>query len=215
MYWGEFLTIVLAHFFAVASPGPDFAMVFRQSIRGGTKVGIWTSFGVSMGIFLHVSYCILGVALLLAQSTLFMSTMKYIAGCYLGFIGVQSIRNASPMMQDEIESADVVLDFRKAVVSGFLTNGLNPKATLFFLALFAVVLDEQTPMQVQIMYGVYLVVATFLWFALLSNVIGLPSIRSRLLKSAYWFERAMGLILIILALQLVLDFDLVTAALRL
>ena len=213
MYWGEFLTIALAHFFAVASPGPDFAIVFRQSIRGGTKIGLWTSLGVSIGIFLHVSYCVLGVALLLSQSVLFFTIMKYLAAFYLLFIGLQSFRNASLKVQAEMESSELTLNFRKAIVLGFLTNGLNPKATLFFLALFAVVIGEQTPMHVQVMYGIYLVVATFLWFALLSNLIGMPRIRSRFLRSADWLERMMGIILIILALRLVMDFDLVRAGL--
>ena len=213
MYWGEFFTISLAHFFAVASPGPDFVMVFRQSIQGGTRAGVWASLGVSLGIILHVSYCILGVALLLSRWPLFFIIMKYTAASYLFFIGLQSIRNASLAVPDEMETSEAASDFRRVIISGFLTNGLNPKATLFFLALFAVVIGEQTPIHVQIMYGVYLVVATFLWFALLSKLIGVRSIRSRFLKSGHWFERGMGVILIFLALQLVLDFDLVRSSL--
>ena len=68
MYWAEFLTIAVAHLFAVASPGPDFAVVLRQSVLGGSRTGIWTSLGVGSAILLHVAYCLLGVALLLAQS---------------------------------------------------------------------------------------------------------------------------------------------------
>ena len=60
MYWVEFLTIAVAHLFAVASPGPDFAVVTRQCVTGGTKAGVWTSLGVGTGILLHVSYCLLG-----------------------------------------------------------------------------------------------------------------------------------------------------------
>ena len=68
MYWAEFFTIAIAHLFAVASPGPDFAVVIRQNVRGGTRSGVWTSLGVGCAILLHVSYCLLGVALLLSQS---------------------------------------------------------------------------------------------------------------------------------------------------
>ena len=69
MSWGEFFTIAIVHLFAVASPGPDFAVVTRQCITAGSKAGIWTSLGVGFGILLHVTYCIFGVALLISQSS--------------------------------------------------------------------------------------------------------------------------------------------------
>ena len=56
MYWAEFSTIAIAHLFAVASPGPDFAVVIRQSVRGGVRSGVWTSLGVGSAILLHVTY---------------------------------------------------------------------------------------------------------------------------------------------------------------
>ena len=89
MYWTEFLTIAVAHLFAVASPGPDFAVVMRQCVTSGTRAGLWTSFGVGSGIFLHVSYCVLGVALLLSQSPALFNSMKYLAALYLLYLGIQ------------------------------------------------------------------------------------------------------------------------------
>lgn len=206
MYWSEFFTIAIAHFFAVASPGPDFAVVTRQCVTGGTKVGIWTSFGLGVGILLHVTYCILGVGLLLSQSPLLFNIMKYLAAAYLLLLGVRSIKNSSAIVEhSKAKNLELRLDFRKAFILGFLTNGLNPKATLFFLALFAVVVGPNTPITVQVIYGLYLAMATFVWFALLSNLFGMPSIRSRLLKAGNWFERGMGIILIFLALQIGLN----------
>lgn len=206
MYWGEFFTIAIAHFFAVASPGPDFAVVTRQCVTGGTKVGVWTSFGVGVGILLHVTYCILGVALLLSQSPFFFNIMKYLAAAYLLFLGVRSIKNSLAIAKySKAKNLESGLDFRKAFILGFLTNGLNPKATLFFLALFAVVVGPNTPIAIQVTYGLYLAIATFIWFALLSNLFGMPSIRFRLLKAGNWFERGMGIILVFLALQIALN----------
>ena len=88
---------------------------------------------------------------------------------------------------------------------GFLTNGLNPKATLFFLALFTVVIDATTPVSIQIIYGIYLAVATFAWFALLSKVLGRQSVRDFVLRSGVLFERAMCLVLIFLAVQIAVN----------
>ncbi|MDP6650711.1 MAG: LysE family translocator [Gammaproteobacteria bacterium] len=206
MYWTEFLTIAIAHLFAVASPGPDFAVVTRQCVTGGTKAGLWTSFGVGVGILLHVSYCILGVALILSQSPALFNTMKYVASAYILYLGVQSIRR-SMRIEGQVSTAAIEVNVQpgKAFVLGFLTNGLNPKATLFFLALFTVVINSSTPIVIQMMYGIYLAIATFAWFAMLSKILGRRSVRDWLLSAGVWFERAMGSILILLALQITLN----------
>jgi len=203
VYWSEFLAIAIAHLFAVASPGPDFAIVTRQSVMAGTRIGIWTSLGVGAGILVHVSYCILGVALLLTRYEQLFNLMKLLAAGYLCFLGVQSIRE-SLRPQLAVSSTDSVsAEPGRAFWSGFLTNGLNPKATLFFLALFTVVIDIETPTSVQIAYGLYLALATFAWFAMLSTVLGRQQVRDFMLRAGVWFERGMGIILILLAIQIV------------
>ena len=203
MYWAEFLTIAIAHLFAVASPGPDFAVVLRQCVTSGSRAGLWTSFGVGSAILLHVGYCILGVALLLSQSPALFNGMKYIAAAYLLYLGIQSIRKSlksAIVIETNVEEINV--EPRKAFALGFLTNGLNPKATLFFLALFTVVISPDSPISIQIIYGIYLAIATFAWFALLSKILGSENIRAWLQRAGAWFERGMGIILIFLAVQI-------------
>lgn len=203
MYWNEFFIIAVAHLFAVASPGPDFAVVLKQSVTGGTRVGIWTSLGVGSAILLHVTYCLLGVALLLTQSPMLFMLVRYLAATYLLYLGVTVIR-ASFSGSDEAEEVVVVASVKplQAFYIGFLTNGLNPKATLFFLSLFTVVISPTTPIFVQAGYGVYLAIATFVWFASLSVLLGREKFRSSLLRLGVWFERIMGIILILLAVQI-------------
>lgn len=208
MYWAEFFTIAIAHLFAVASPGPDFAVVMQQSVRGGTRSGIWTSLGVGSAILLHVTYCLLGVALILSQSPALFTVMKLLAAAYLFYLGVQSIRASLVKSTAEGEApeklVEPVLSPVRAFALGFLTNGLNPKATLFFLALFTVVISPNTPSAIQIIYGLYLAVATFLWFALLSLVLGIPRVRDVILRMGVWLERTMGAILILISMQIAL-----------
>jgi RhtB (resistance to homoserine/threonine) family protein len=206
MYWPEFLTIAIAHFFAVASPGPDFAIVMRQTLFAGTRSGLWTSLGVGAGIVVHVSYCLLGVALLLSQSAALFNAVKVLAAAFLLLLGVQSIRASFKQPEAGEEPVEaVVLRPSRAFLLGFFTNGLNPKATLFFLALFTVVIDPNTPIQIQLSYGLYLAVATFCWFALLSLVLGMGKVRDFFLSMAVWLERATGAIFIFLAMQLALS----------
>ena len=203
MYWSEFITIAIAHLLAVASPGPDFAVVLKQNVAGGTRQGILTSLGVGAGILIHVSYCLLGMAILFAQSDVLLTTMKYLAASYLAYLGVQVI-TASSRQRPSAESASGRASSVGAFRLGFLTNGFNPKATLFFLALFAGVIDSETPLRIQLYYGLYMSAATFIWFAILSGLIGRTQVRQFILQFGPWFERAMGVILLILAVQIML-----------
>ena len=203
MYWSEFIAIAIAHLLAVASPGPDFAVVLRQSVTGGTRQGILTSLGVGAGILIHVSYCLLGMAILFAQSDVLLTAMKYLAASYLAYLGVQTI-TTSGRQSPAGESTGGRASSMEAFRLGFLTNGFNPKATLFFLALFAGVIDSETPLRIQLYYGLYMSAATFIWFAILSGLIGQKQVRQFILQFGPWFERAMGVILLILAVQIVL-----------
>ncbi len=200
----QFVTIAIAHLFAVASPGPDFAIVLRQSVNGGTRAGLWTSAGVGAGIFLHVAYCVLGVALLLSRSDWLFFLLKLAAATYLAWLGSQALRRARRGVDAmEAAAADPELAPARAFAAGFLTNGLNPKATLFFLALWTVVVNPQTPPGIQALYGLYLALATFAWFAMLSRLLGRQRVRGLLLRSGRWFEAGMGAVLLFLAAQIV------------
>jgi len=86
---------------------------------------------------------------------------------------------------------------------GFITNGLNPKATLFFLSLFALVVSHETPSWARAVYGGYLACATALWFCIVARVFSLPRIRAGFTRMGHWFDRAMGAVLIGLGLHLV------------
>ena len=200
----QFITIAVAHLLAVASPGPDFAIVLKQSVNGGVRAGLWTSAGVGTGIFLHVAYCVLGVALLLSRVDWLFVLVKLVAAAYLAWLGLQALWHAW-RAADAVEAgaAGAELAPVRAFSTGFLTNGLNPKATLFFLALWTVVISPETPVGVQVLYGVYLALATFAWFAMLSRLLGQQRVRGLLLRSGKWFEAGMGAVLLFLAAQIV------------
>jgi RhtB (resistance to homoserine/threonine) family protein len=206
MYLSEFFTIAIAHLVAVASPGPDFAIVLRQSVSNGRGAGLWTSGGIALGILLHVTYCVLGVGLLLSRSPSVFLAVKIVAAVYLVLLGYRalkdSMRHGSLTENPQAEHRE---SRQKWLLTGFLTNGLNPKATLFFLALFTVVIDIETPILVQSLYGLYLSFATFCWFAMLSLILGIARVRNWFLQSGIWFERIMGIVLIGLGLQLALS----------
>ena len=202
-YWPEFATIAVVHLLAVASPGPDFAVVFRESLVHGRRSAVVTSLGVGAGILVHVTYALLGVALLIAETPALFTALKYVGAAYLawiGFKGLRATRAGKPDAQTRLvgSAPSGWQSFRL----GFLTNALNPKATLFFLALFSVIIAASTPNPVRALYGGYMATATAAWFSLLSFLLGSRKVRELFANYSHWVERGMGLLLIALAIQL-------------
>ena len=203
MYWAEFLTVALIHLLAVASPGPDFAIVVRESVAHGRRAGTWTALGVGTGIFVHVAYSLLGIGLIVSQSIVLFNALKWLAAAYLFYIGIKALR-AQPAPPGSLDVAveDVERSPRGAFMTGFVTNGLNPKATLFFLSLFTVVINPHTPLVVQAGYGVYLAFATAIWFCLVALLFSQRRVRAGFARMGHWFDRLMGAVLVGLGIKL-------------
>jgi RhtB (resistance to homoserine/threonine) family protein len=200
--WPEFLLVAGAHLVAVAVPGPDFALVLRQSITHGRRTAVWSSLGIGTGICLHVSYSLLGLGLLIRSSALWFNAVKFAGAAYLTWIGLHALRaRPAPTGQGAPVAAPAT---HGAFVAGFLVNALNPKAALFFIALFSVVVNPATPRWVQAAYGAWMALATAAWFTFVSFVFTRERVRRAFLRSGHWFERAMGVLLLALAIRLAL-----------
>jgi RhtB (resistance to homoserine/threonine) family protein len=210
-YGAQFAKVAVAHLLAVASPGPDFAMVVRQSIAHGRRTAIWTAIGVGSAILVHVCYALLGIGILLRSYPVAFATVKFAGAGYLAWFGVKALmsRPRSEMASaPERARAEIAqpgpLAARAAWVSGFVTNLFNPKATLFFVALFASLIDPATPKVVQAAYGAWMSVTTMAWFALVGIFFTRESVRAAFLRGGHWIDRAMGVVFIGLAAALAL-----------
>jgi RhtB (resistance to homoserine/threonine) family protein len=205
-YWMEFLTIASVHLLAVASPGPDFAIVLKHSISFGRRAAIITSIGIGVGILIHVGYSLLGIGILIKTTPVLFQVFSYIAAMYLLYLGWGAIRSSASKHLNSVEFKKTmhIISDNKAFMVGFLTNGLNPKATLFFLSVFAVAVSPDTPNAIKLGYGLYLAVATGIWFCVLSSFLSSKKVRLYIGKKGYWFDRVMGIVLILLAIKLVM-----------
>ncbi len=204
-YWGEFAMVAGAHLLAVASPGPDFAIVLRQSLVHGRRAAIATSVGVGTGILLHVAYSLLGIALVIRSSASAFTAVKFAGALYLAWLGVQALR-AKPRAENEVGGAESTArpTDRAAFVTGFLTNALNPKVTLFFLALFATVISAGTPKIIQAGYGLWMAAATAGWFSLVAVLFTRTGVRQSFLQHGHWIDRALGVVFLGFAASLAL-----------
>ncbi len=200
-----FLTIALIHLLAVASPGPDLVIIIKQSISQPYRVVLWTSLGIALGILMHVAYSLLGIGLIISQSIVLFSAIKWIGALYLLFIGWKALTARAPQKVNAESNMPVAAMPRlRALKIGFLCNALNPKVTLFFLALFTQVINPATPMAVQLGYGLYMGLQTFVWFSLVGSVLSLRVLRKYVTAFQLWAERVMGAVLIALGLKIAL-----------
>ncbi|WP_241970331.1 LysE family translocator [Idiomarina seosinensis] len=200
------MTIALVHLLAVASPGPDFAVVSRYALSFGRKAGYWVSLGIAVGIIIHVTYSLVGVAVIIHQHEWVYLSLLMLGALYLGYIGLTAI-GAKPRGKVGEDTPEVTLPRRrKAFTVGFLTNGLNVKATLFFLTLFTTVISPTTPFIAKLGYGIYLTIATGLWFVFLTWLLTQPRVFKKLWPYSHWVDRLMGAILILLSLSLLWEW---------
>ena len=202
--WLSFSTIMLL---AVASPGPDFVITVRNAVLQSQKAGIFTAIGIGLGICVHLTYSMLGIAALISQSVMLFNIIKYAGAAYLIFIGFKALRSKGydnqVVVGDEAEKAPKISD-TKALWQGIITNTLNPKATMFFLALLPQFMGPETAMADKVALGATAVIIPTLWFTGVSIVLNQKTIRRTFLKSAKWIDRICGGLLMALGVRLAL-----------
>lgn len=202
----QLLTVAAVHLLAVMSPGPDFAIVTRNSLIYSRKIAIYTSLGIALGISVHVAYSLLGIGFIISKSILLFNVIKFAGAGYLIYIGYKSLK-AKPATNPTEETAQLTskqISIRSALWNGFLTNVLNPKATLFFLSLFTQIIDPLTPKIIQLVFGFEMMLITFVWFSIVSVLFSNNLIKSKITKFQHIVERATGVVLIALGIKVAL-----------
>lgn len=188
-----FLTIVAIHFVVLISPGPDFLLVSRNSLVSSSKTGILTAIGITLGMLVHMTYSLLGIGFVIAKSILLFNTIKYAGALYLLYIGWKALwsKETAHATHREPRPRRMITQI-EALQMGFICNVLNPKATLFFLALFTQVISPGTPVFIQMLYCIAMMTTTFLWFSSVASVLSLDIIRKPFARMQAAAERVMG-----------------------
>jgi RhtB (resistance to homoserine/threonine) family protein len=201
----EFFSLALVHFLAVIAPGPDFAVTVGQSVKHGRKAGVYTALGIGAGISAHVIYTVLGIGALMHSSSVLMSIVRWAGALYMAYLAIGMLRSrpVHASSDAQLPQAPSIQSAGKAFATGFLTNATNPKATLFFLAIFTTMVSAGTPLHIQAAYGLWMCIVNAVWFVFVSMFFSSASVRAGFLKLGHWFERFMGTLLLGFAAKLV------------
>lgn len=119
-------------------PGQDTMYILGSSISNGRKAGILSALGISSGCIVHTVMAALGLSIVLSQSALAFNLVKYVGAAYLVYLGVRSFLSRSSLL---IKKEENIKNNKKIFLQAIMTNVLNPKVALFFLAFLPQFID--------------------------------------------------------------------------
>ncbi len=194
----ELIAVALFTLLAVISPGADFAMVTRSSYAQGRKAGLAAAVGIALGVWVHVLYTVLGIALIISQSPALFLIMKVLGAGYLIYLGYKSLTSTGRIsLEGGAQSTASVL---QALRTGFLTNALNPKTMLFVISAFTQVVQPGSSLKLAFAYGAFMSFAHWLWFSLVAVFFSSSVLRKAMIERQVLVDRVIGLALIGLGL---------------
>ncbi|RKF17406.1 LysE family translocator [Alginatibacterium sediminis] len=156
------LYFCLAVLILTASPGPSSLLCMTKGVTQGRGAALYTAFGSLLAISTIMTLSFTGLGLIISSSELVFSIVKYLGAAYLIYLGIKAFTSKQDSYQISSSAESVPLNRRKHFVSGFIVGASNPKAILFFSALFPQFIDPQLALLPQ-----YLVfAATFVVFEL-------------------------------------------------
>lgn len=194
-YLPELLSLSMIAIFMAISPGADFIMITRNSIFYGRSAGLYSAMGVSLSIWIHVAYSIAGLAIIIANSIILFSIIKYLGAAYLIYIGWKTFQSKSNSEIEPPQEQQKTSNL-SALKMGFTTNALNPKTTIFFLSIFTQIVDPHTPLWIQIIYGAIISLTHLLWFSAVALFLSQPVLLKKFQACRHAIEKLAGSLLI-------------------
>jgi RhtB (resistance to homoserine/threonine) family protein len=199
----DFPLFITAGILLNLTPGPDTVYILGRSIAQGREAGLASALGISLGSIFHTCAAALGLSAVLATSALAFGVIKLIGGGYLIFLGIK-------MILDRRKQLSLPSNFRRRTTTaafrqGILTNILNPKVALFFLAFLPQFIDPASNAKVLafLLLGFTFVTTGTIWCLILAWFASVFSERLRKNETiSQWLNRTAGALFIFLGLRL-------------
>lgn len=189
------------------TPGPDSLFIMARSATQGWRAGFVACWGIGSGVFVHVLAAALGLSALLATSATAFTVVKIVGAAYLAWIGLGMLRRREDGKAAVRAGVPRVIAYRDIFRQGFLTNVLNPKVALFFLAFVPQFIAPDAPSKplAFIVLGVIFNINGMLWCHSLALFTAFASRRLAVGATvARWLDRTMGAVFVALGAKLAL-----------
>lgn len=189
------------------TPGADTMYILGRSISQGKKAGLLSAFGIGVGTLIHCLFAVLGLSIIIAKSALAFQIVKYIGAAYLIFLGLKMI-TAKNKNDFNLSSDLVTVSHKKIFFSGILTNVLNPKVALFFLAFLPQFVNPkniESPIPFLVLGLTFVTTGTLWCIALAFFSSKLSSKFRENYKMKVWLDKITGSLFIVLGIKLALS----------
>jgi threonine efflux protein len=174
---------------ALLLPGPDFVAVVRSSMTRGTRAGLLTTLGVSLGLCLYATLSLLGLSAILVKYQWLTWAVRVLGGGYLIFLGIRLLI-ARPQLI-EVDQAMRPVGSR-AILFGFLVTLTNPKAIVLFASVFATAVTASTPLWLMGLMIALVTASSLTWYSCVSLFMSSGPVIRRFQRARHWIERAAG-----------------------
>ncbi|MGE0423139.1 MAG: LysE family translocator [Reyranellaceae bacterium] len=175
---------------ALILPGPDFVAVVRSSMTYGTRAGLMTTIGVSMGLCLYATLSLLGLSAILIKYQWLTWAVRVLGGAYLIYLGIKLLR-ARPQAID-LEQPAARRPGKRTILFGFLVTLTNPKAIVLFASVFATAVTASTPVWLMALMIGLVTLSSLTWYACVSVFMSSGPVMRRFQGAKHWIERAAG-----------------------
>jgi RhtB (resistance to homoserine/threonine) family protein len=203
----NFTAFLIAGILLNITPGSDTMYILGRSIAQGKKAGIVSVLGISTGALIHTVFAGFGLSVIIAQSPFAFNFVKYLGAIYLCYLGIKMLLDTAKN-DFNIQQIEEQLDLKKIYYSGILTNVLNPKVALFFLAFLPQFVNNQyinNPIPFLIL-GLTFVFTGTIWCLILALF---SSLLANKIKKNYsikkWIDTITGSVFIAIGLKLALE----------
>ena len=195
------ITIAGVHLISVASPGPDFAVVTRSSIRSGLSSGIATALGIVTANLIYVAAVLGGLSLVVQQSPVLLPVIKYLGASFLLYLSYKCIQSNG--LSDLTIAPSTVESPATSYVRGLTTSLLNPKAILYFTCILSQFIQPGTPLSHRTLFGAVVVAISGFWFLSVAHLISWSKFRVFFCRASKWIDRGMAVVFVGFALAMV------------
>lgn len=190
-------------------PGPDSLLIIARSAAQGWRAGSAAALGIGSGTFVHIFAAAIGLSAVLATSSTAFAVVKYLGAAYLLYVGMSLILSKQQRAADAEKPLAVPspMSYRRIFVQGFLTNVLNPKIAVFFLAFVPQFISQESTSKAFafIMLGCIFNFNSMLWCHFLAISSAFASRRVQASKSiTLWLNRIVGALFVSFGIKLVL-----------
>lgn len=193
------LSLAIIHAVALASPGPDFALVVKLASQESRNTAIASAVGISIAILIHTILSLTGVSLIIKSSQTLYIIVQMMGASYLAWMGVGAVKGAIQHWKARVSVDGNQLKLNKLTptqgfMQGLWTNLLNPKCMVFFIVLFSAMITPDVSLMTKLVATVIMLVLSLIWFVFIALILSKPAVQTRVQKAAPAINLVTGLL---------------------